>query len=163
MTDITVPVPDDRTAEFYQFFGLWLAGSLSLTSSPSGATESPPEIAQATPPDVRPWGDSEQDVTDAEALWRKYSPRARAMFSLLMDNPDREFTGEEIAQAVNIPNGAHGVAGVQAWPGRYGIAIGRELPSAWREDQDTLQSFYWMPARTAQVFKAARARVEPAD
>ena len=34
MTDITVPVPDDRTAEFYQFFGLWLAGSLSLHAQP---------------------------------------------------------------------------------------------------------------------------------
>jgi hypothetical protein len=85
------------------------------------------------------------------------------MFSLLMDHPDQEYTGEQIAQEVNIPNGAHGVAGVHAWPGRHGNAIGRGLPSHWREDPETLQSFYWMPATTAELFRAARARVEPVE
>ena len=37
MADITVPIPDERVAEFYQFFGLWLAKSLSLSASlPAG-------------------------------------------------------------------------------------------------------------------------------
>jgi Family of unknown function (DUF6416) len=144
----------------HQFFGLWLAGSLSQSPNPPGAPES---HAEASQPQRTPWGDTEQDLADAEALWRRYSPAARAMFSLLMDHPDQEYTGEQIAQEVNIPNGAHGVAGVHAWPGRYGNAIGRGLPSEWREDPETLQSFYWMPAATAQLFRAARARVEPVD
>jgi hypothetical protein len=157
--DITVPVPDERTAEFYQFFGLWLAGSLSHSASPSGVTEGP----EAAQPDPRPWSDTEQDFSDAETLWRKYSPAARSVFSLLMDHPDQKYTGQQIAEAVNIPNGAHGVAGVLAWPGRHGYAIGRgKLPIDWTEDPQTLETYYHMPARTAEVFKAARARVEAA-
>ena len=163
MPDLTVPVPDDRVADFFQFFGRWLDGSLSLSQSLSGAIGAPSEGLQGAPPDRIPWGNAEQDFADAEALWRKYSPRARIVFSLLMDSPDKEYTGQEIAEATNIPNGAHGVAGVMAWPGRYGHAIGRPLPAEWREDKETLESFYWMPAATAEVFKVARARVEGAD
>ncbi len=84
------------------------------------------------------------------------------MFALLMDNPDQEYTGDQIAQAVNIPNGARGVAGVLAWPGRYAAAIGREPPASWREDQETLEGRYYMPFKRTRVFKTARARVEGA-
>lgn len=162
MTDITVPVPDERTAEFYQFFGLWLAGSLSLPVSSSGVPGILVDTSEASgsPKPATPWGDTPQDHADAETLWKKYSPRARAMFSLLIDNPDKEFSGDQIADAVNIPNGAHGVAGVLAWPGRHGIAIGRRLPTVWREDPETLDSFYKMPATRAELFKAAREKVE---
>ena len=161
MTDITVPVPDERTAEFYQFFGLWLAGSLSISAGTSGASESPSaaadSIAQPTP-----WGDSEQDYSDADTLWKKFSPRARKMFSLLIDNPREEYTGAQIAEACDIPNGAHGVAGVLAWPGRHGAAIGRGLPTEWRVDPATFESYYWIPADRAEVFKAAREKAERA-
>ena len=84
------------------------------------------------------------------------------MFSLLIDNPEKEFTGEQIAEECGIPNGAHGVAGVLAWPGRHGAAIGRGLPTEWREDPETLESFYSMPAMRAKMFKAARETVERA-
>lgn len=161
MADITVPVPDDRTAEFYQFFGLWLAGSLSLMQGPPGALEAPPEASEvAKPHELTPWGTTDQDFADAETLWRKYSPRARAMFSLLIDNPDTEYTGVQVAEAVGIPNGAHGVAGVLAWPGRHGFAIGRGLPTEWREDPDTFEGMYRMPAKRAEMFKTVRAKVE---
>ena len=82
------------------------------------------------------------------------------MFSLLMDHAEDEFTGTQIAQEVNIPNGAHGVAGVLAWPGRFGAAIGRGLPSEWREDPETWESYYWMPAKRAEMFRAVREKVE---
>lgn len=159
MSDITVPVPEARTAEFYQFFGLWLAGSLSLPGGIPVGAESPPETSQMPTPH-QPWGDTESDVNDAALLWEKYSPRARAMFSLLVDNPGKEFTGEQIADAANIPNGAHGVAGVLAWPGRHGYAIGRGLPTSWREDPETFESFYSMSEERASLFKAAREKVE---
>ena len=54
------------------------------------------------------------------------------------------------------------MAGVLAWPGRHGAPIGRGLPTEWREDQATLESFYWMPAKRAEMFKAVRAKVEAA-
>src|SRR5687767_5877439 len=109
MTDITVPVPDDRTAEFFQFFGLWLAGDLSLSPKGPQGLQSLPEGTGASQQEFRPWADTPEDVEDAAALWKKFSPRARAMFSLLIDNPGKEFTGEQIAEAVKIPHGAYGV------------------------------------------------------
>ena len=161
MADITVPVPDERTAEFYQFFGLWLAGSLSPTpisaETSKGLIEAPESQSYTSWDDDK---DQEKLLADAEALWKKYSPRARGMFGLLIDNPDTEYTGAQIAEAVGIPNGAHGVAGVLAWPGRHGSAIGRGLPTRFREDPETFETFYWIPANRAEVFKTARSMVE---
>ena len=157
MNNITVPVPDDRTAEFFQFFSLWLAGSLNLSASSGGANAESPK-----PPALNPWASTDQDFADAQDLWQKYSSRARAMFSLLIDKPAEEFTGEQIAQACDIPNGAHGVAGVLAWPGRHGAAIGRGLPTEWRWDAESLEGNYWIPSEVAEVFKAAREKVEGA-
>lgn len=158
MSDITVPVPDDRIAEFYSFFGLWLAGSLSLPVPTSGISLETPEAPQP----FRAWGSTDADVADAVALWTKFSARARAMFSLLIDNAGQEYTGEQIAEACGIPNGAHGVAGVLAWPGRHGAAIGRGLPSEWREDPETYESFYSMSPERAALFATAREQLEGA-
>lgn len=160
MADLTVPVPDDRTAEFYQFFGLWLSGALSLSGSPAGTPQASGGAPVARAGALKPWGDTPEDHADAETLWRKYSPNARAMFSLLIDNGGKEFTGDEIAEACNIPHGAHGVAGVLAWPGRHGVKIGRRLPTEWREDPNTFEGIYHVPADRAEMFKAARAKVE---
>src|SRR4051794_5751227 len=121
MTDLTLPVPDERIAEFYQFFGLWLAGALSPPGSHLEVLLGPAEASAAHT--IKPWGGTEEDHADAEALWKKYSPNARAMFGLMIDNPGKEFTGDEIAKAVNIANGAHGVAGVLAWPVRHGAPL----------------------------------------
>lgn len=157
-TNLTVPVPAERTAEFFQFFGLWLAGSLALNPTPvetSGGMEEP-----AQTPAFTAWGSSDADLVDAALLWEKFSKRARAMFSLLIDNPDKRFTGEEIAEAADIPNGAHGVAGVLAWPGRHGQAIGRGLPSQWVWDEDSEESVYWMSQERADLFRAAREKFE---
>lgn len=160
MPDLTVPVPvpAERIPEFYQLFGLWLAGSLSLPAgNPTSLSTSPQ--ASGLPP-VKEWSDADSDLTDAVVLWDKFSANARAMFSLLIDNPGKKFTGEQIAEATNISNGAHGVAGVLAWPGRHGYAIGRGLPSCWREDPETLESVYWMSEERASLFAAARQKVE---
>lgn len=153
MADITVPVPDDRIAEFYSFFGTWLAGSLNPSSGEAADGSGVPQASHE-------WGSTDDDLADAVALWKKFSPRARAMFSLLIDNPGTEYTGEQIAEACGIPNGAHGVAGVLAWPGRHGAAIGRGLPSNWRQDPETFESFYAMSPERAALFGAARDAAE---
>lgn len=161
MVDITVPVPQDRTAEFYQFFGLWLAGSLAANELAHEDLQPRAALADGKPR-MLPWGSSEQDYVDAERLWKKYSKSARAMFSLLIDNPDKRYTGDQIATEIGIKHGARGVAGLLAWPGRHGAKIGRGLPSEWGHDEDTSEGSYWIPADRAEAFKAARAKVEGA-
>lgn len=113
MPDITIPVPEERVPVFYRFFGHWLEGSLSFSGGASRGNRGAP--GRTT---TKPWGTTAQDVADAALLWRKYSPPARAMFSLLMDNPDKELTGNQIAEAINLSTGAAAVAGLL--PGRSG-------------------------------------------
>ena len=165
MPDLTVPVPADRTAEFYQFFGLWLAGSLSLPSGLPRGTQSPDRAAGAlpSPKELKKWTGTPEDAVDAETLWKKFSPNARAFFKILMENPGAEYTGDQIASAAGIPNGAHGVAGVLAWPGRFCAPMGRELPSSWREDTEAGESYYWMTPTTAALFVTIREKVENTD
>ena len=152
MTDITVPVPEERIAEFYQFFGLWLASSLSVEDfQASGNPSEEP---------MKPWGNTAEDLTDATTLWPKYSTAAKDFFSLLIDNPGREFTGDEIARAIGLHNGARGAAGVLAWPGRYGYAIRRGLPSLWHEAPETFIGHYYLTDERAELFRAARAAAQ---
>ena len=86
----------------------------------------------------------------------------RAVSSLLMDNAGDEFTGEEIAEAVDLQSGPYGVAGVLGYPGRHAYKIGRPLPTVWHEDSQTGEGFYSMPKAHADLFKAARAKAEGA-
>lgn len=160
MSQITVPVPDDRISEFYLFFSRWLEGAVQVTEQ-AESTTSDPASSKPAPAHI-PWGDSEQDLADAAALWAKYSPAARSMFNLLIDNPGKKYTGWEIAGHIGVAHGARGVAGVLAWPGRHGIAIGRGLPSEWQQDGDRDGGSYWIPAGRAQLFKIAREQVEGA-
>lgn len=153
MPDVTVPVPDARLADFYQFFSRWLDGTLSLTTEPAA------EETEGLGDERLPW--TSDDHANAEWLWRKLNKRARSLFNLLMETPGREYTGHEIAKTLDIPNGANGVAGVLAWPGRYTWEIRRELPSSWRDGEDPgTPSVYWMTPETAQLFQDARNAVE---
>lgn len=151
MPDITVPVPDDRVADFYTFFGRWLAGSEA--SSASGASAS---SAAA----LVPWGNSSQDLADAEALWRKHPARAKAIFGLLMDNPGKHYTGDEIAAILGIPNGARGVAGALGHPGRQAAELGRTIFSEFVVDATTQVGSYFVSVDLAELFKTARVNVE---
>ncbi|GAA5124022.1 DUF6416 domain-containing protein [Haloechinothrix salitolerans] len=156
MSDITVPVPDDRVAEFYHFFGLWLGGSLSLSEV---TTQKLPEGSEPSK-ERRRWTGSDEDREDAEELWGKLNKRAKGFYSLLIDAPGTEFTGNYIAEKLNIPNGASGVAGVLSWPGRYCWNMNRHLPSQWRDGEDGAPSVYWMDADVAALFAAVRADLD---
>lgn len=154
MPEITVPVPDARVADFYQFFGQWLAGTLP------GAINAP-TLAEPESSGVERQAWSSDDLDKAEWLWRKLSKHAKKMFAMLMDEPGREFTGAEIAKAAEIPNGANGVAGVLAWPGRYCWQLERHMPTSWRDGEDPYSpSVYWMSPEVAELFRAARSNVE---
>ena len=65
--------------------------------------------------------------------WEKFNPRAKALFSLLMDHPGHKETGEGLAATLDIPNGKSGVAGVLAWPVRHCAAMNRVVPWSWED------------------------------
>jgi hypothetical protein len=156
MPDITVPVPDGRVPEFYQFFGLRLGGSLTL---PDGGSQILPETSGDSGKRLN-WTGSDEDREDAEKLWSKMTSRAKGFYNLMMDAPGTEFTGNQIAKELSIPNGANGVAGVLAWPGRYCWNMNRRLPQHWKDGEDGGPSVYWMDADVAALFAAVRSDLD---
>ena len=89
-------------------------------------------------------------------VWEKLSPRAKAVFSLLMDHPSEKMSGEDLASACDIPNGKYGVAGVLAWPGRHCAGVNRHLSAKWQEGSDESGGLYWFEPETADLFRKAR-------
>lgn len=153
MADITVPVPDDRIGEFYQFFGLWLEGSLTLPARASHVFSQFPKESE----NRQAWTGADEDREDAEKLWSKMTGQAKGFYNLLIDAPETKFTGNQIAKELGIPKGANGVAGVLAWPGRYCLTMNRRLPQHWKNGEDGAPSTYWMDADVAALFKAVRS------
>jgi hypothetical protein len=96
--------------------------------------------------------DYADDLESAVHVYGLLSPRGRGLFDLLMDNPDKRFAGDELADILSIPNGRYGTAGTLAWPGRHAQAVGRKLPVTW--DRET--HAYWMTKEVASLFREAR-------
>lgn len=138
MIDVTVKIPEDRVGEFYELVGRWLSGEQTGGSDAS-------EASVATQ-----WTNSDEDVALARVMWGKFSPRAKALFALLMEHPGHRITGEDIATTLDIPNGMYGVAGVLAWPGRHSAAVGRVLPIHWESGS------YWVDQEVADLFRKAQ-------
>lgn len=161
MLEITVPVPDDRVGDFYEFFGRWVSGAIEpfrrgADSADMGRATALPEGSDTHAEQKnRAWADSDEDLDDAVRLWRKLSSNARRMFGVLVNRPGQRFTGQQIAEAAGIANGSSGVAGVLAWPGRYCAQMRRELPSQWMDATDGRESAYWMEPEAAALFSKA--------
>ena len=85
---------------------------------------------------------SAQDADQAAWLYGKLAPPARELLDLLIDAPGRRFSGNEIAARLRLDKGAHGVAGILAWPGRYSRKLGRELPIATEGREDGGTDYY---------------------
>jgi hypothetical protein len=149
MPDITVPVPDDRVPEFYQFFGAWLAGRPAQPMT---------EVHQVGNPAVEalPWGQSDQDPALAEVVWGKLSKPAKDMFNVLLNNPGEKFSGEWLAENLGIEKGKYGVAGLLAWPGRHCYAVGRKLPVRYVDGVVGESADYWIEPDVAALFVTAR-------
>lgn len=146
---VTVGVPADRVPEFYAWFAAFLAaepGSRVPGRRPGGR-------GAGRHAEADPWTSADADA--AAWLYRKLAPPARALFDVLIDEPGRRHTGNELAARLQLEKGAHGVAGILAWPGRYCRKLGRELPiaTAGRDDGGT---DYFMAPELATLFAAAR-------
>jgi hypothetical protein len=164
---ITVAVPEDRVPEFYVWFASFLAAEPG--ASPWGGRGGPgrgPRMGPGAGPGRGGWRDafsepaawSAGDGEQAAWLYGKLAPPARALFDLLIDAPGERRPGNEIAATLGLEKGAHGVAGILAWPGRYARKLARELPIA-TEGRDDGGTDYYMDPDVAQLFAAARERV----
>jgi hypothetical protein len=144
---ITVAVPEARVPEFYAWFARFLA---SEPAGPPGRGGGPRRHHR----DASPW--SAQDGEQAAWLYGKLAPPTRALFDLFIDAPGERFAGNDVAARLGLEKGAHGVAGILAWPGRYSRRLGRQLPisTAGRADGGT---DYFMDPAVAELFAAARA------
>jgi len=151
---VTVGVPADRVPEFYAWFAAFLAAEPG--AGPGGARGRGAGRGWhrgSHHPDPQPW--SAADVDRAAWLYAKLAPPARELFDLLIDAPGRRFAGNDVAARLGLEKGAHGVAGILAWPGRYCRKLGRALPIA-TEGRADGGTDYFMEAEVAGLFAAAR-------
>jgi len=150
---ITVAVPEDRVPEFYVWFAGFLAaegGAAARWGGRRGAGRGGPHRGFREP---TPW--SADDSEQAAWLYGKLAAPARALFDELIDAPGERRAGNEIAARLGLDKGAHGVAGILAWPGRYSRKVARELPIATEGRADGGTDYYMKPA-VAEIFAAAR-------
>jgi len=170
---VTVAVPEERVAEFYVWFASFLAahdggpapwgGPAGQWGAPGGPLSGPggplsgPRGRGRAPgrPQHEAAAWSAQDADQAAWLYSKLAPPARELLDLLIDTPGERFSGNDIAARLRLQKGAHGVAGILAWPGRYSRKLGRELPfaTAGRDDGGT---DYYLEPEVAALFAAAR-------
>ncbi len=155
---VTVAVPEERVPEFYAWFAAFLAAEPGAPPPFGGRGRRGPR-GHSSPAAAEPW--TTDDADTAAWLYRKLAPPARQLFDMLTDAPGQRIPGEEVARRLELDKGAHGVAGILAWPGRYCRHLGRVLPIA-TEGRDDGGTDYYMDPDTAQLFTAARERLGPA-
>ncbi len=157
---VTVAVPEERVPEFY----VWFAHFLTATPGAEPSMPGPGPWRGGGPGrggpgrwahvEVEPW--SSDDADTARWLYAKLADPARELLDVLLDEPAKRWSGNALAERLGLEKGAHGVAGILAWPGRYCRKLGRPLPiaTAKRDDGGT---DYWVEAAPAALFAAARA------
>jgi len=150
---VTVAVPEDRVPEFYNWFAWFLEAEPGTTPSFRGRGRRGPHGPRRHHGEARAW--SAEDADQAAWLYGKLAPPARALFDLLADAGGDRFAGEDIAKRLGLDKGAHGVAGILAWPGRYSRHIGRVLPIA-TEGRADGGTDYYMESDVARLFTHAR-------
>ena len=153
--EVKVSVPEERVPEFYSWFAGFLAAEPG-TPPPFGrhGRRGPGGSRHHGPAQV--W--SADDADQAAWLYGRLAPPARQLLDLLIDAPGERFAGEELAKRLQLQKGAHGVAGILAWPGRYSRHLDRMLPITTEGRADGGTDYYMEP-ELAALFADARTRV----
>lgn len=154
---VTVAVPEERVPEFYAWFAAFLAsepgtGWAGVQPQSHGRGHRGPRGSRRHH-EVQAW--STDDVDQAAWLYRKLAPPARELFDILAGNPGARIGGEQLAKQLGLEKGAHGVAGILAWPGRYSRHLDRPMPIA-TEGRADGGTDYYMDPETADLFRSAR-------
>lgn len=170
---VTVSVPEERVPEFYAWFARFLA---SEPSAEGGGRHGPGHRGPGEgarfgrgrfggdrwgggPPDD-PVGWTKDDAEEAAWLYGKLAPPARKLVDLLVQAPGTRIPGNELAAQLGLEKGAHGVAGILAWPGRYSRRLGRQMPILTEGRADGGTDYYMAPD-VAALFAAAAAGPAP--
>jgi hypothetical protein len=141
MVAVTFEVPERLLGQFYVAVGAVLKKAQDANREP----------------DLKDWDLMAFDDELARMVWRKFSPRAQAVFSLLMENPGEAISADELAAKIGLANGRHGLAGVVAWPSRQCAEVHRAPLFRYEAAQKPGETgAYWMDPRTATLFLAAR-------
>lgn len=150
---VTVGVPEERVPEFYAWFAAFLAAEPGSGPPRRGFGPRGGRHGHRHGPEAAPW--TRDDLESAAWLYRRLAPPARALFDLLAAAPGERFAGNDVAARLGLEKGAHGVAGILAWPGRYTRKLGRAFPiaTAGRADGGT---DYFMEPEVAELFLRAR-------
>ena len=146
MVELTFEVPDRLLGQFYIAVGAVLKRGHVQRTTPQAE------------PELHDWGTEAFDSERAHKAWRKFSPRAQAVFSLLMENPGTPMQADDIAAKIGLANGRHGLAGVVAWPSRQCAEMGLTPPFRFDSPAPSETGSYWMDPETARLFIAARER-----
>lgn len=149
---VSVAVPEERVPEFYSWFAAFLASEPGAGPMRGGRGGRGRRGLHPHRSEPQAW--SAQDADRAAWLYRKLAPPAQRLFDLLAGAPGERFSGNDIAARLSLDKGAHGVAGILAWPGRYSRRLGRVLPIA-TEGRDDGGTDYYMAPEVAELFTAA--------
>jgi Family of unknown function (DUF6416) len=150
---VTVAVPEERVPEFYAWFGAFLAAE---PGTPPPTRGRGPRGMRGLHRHSEPRAWSADDADQAAWLYHKLAPPAQSLFDILAAGKGDRISGEALAKQLGLEKGAHGVAGILAWPGRYSRHLGRLLPVATEGRADGGTDYYMDPA-VAELFAAARS------
>ena len=143
MVDVHVLVDEERVPAFYAMVGEWLAKD--------------PAEAEGPAVELPAWTGMAKELTLAAVVWQKLSPAARALFGILLEEPGRHVSAEELAQRLGIEKGMYGIAGMLAWPRRHCATAGRRLPVEFEPGPLGEGADYWISAEAVPAFLAASA------
>jgi hypothetical protein len=156
---VTVAVPEERVPEFYAWFATFLTSEPG-TAPTRGGWGGRGRRGLHHHREPLPW--SAEDADRAAWLYRRLAPPARQLFDLLAGAPGQRFLGNDLAARIGLDKGAHGVAGILAWPGRYSRRLGRLLPIA-TEGRDDGGTDYFMEPGVAELFARAGSSEGPLE
>lgn len=150
---VTVAVPAERVPEFYAWFASFLTAEPGTAPALAGGGRRGSR-GHRYHDETQAW--SAQDADQAAWLYRRLAPQARQLFDLLAGTPGARVGGDDVAKRLKLEKGAHGVAGILAWPGRYSRHLNRALPIATEGRPDGGTDYYMAP-ELAELFTDARA------
>ncbi len=141
MAKVTFEIPDRLLGQFYVAVGAVLK---------RGYAASTEEGAERT---LHDWGTESFDSEQVARVWRKFSPKAQEVFSLLMENPGVAMSADDIARRVGLASGRHALAGLVAWPSRQCAELGLVPPFRFEGPTAPGETgSYWMDPETAELF-----------